>query len=54
MAEPVRHRREKMREMFGLEETEAVEDWRQLMERGKMADAAFICTQVGLHRVPYY
>ena len=47
VAEPVRHRREKMREMFGLEETEAVEDWRQLIERGKVADAAFICTQVG-------
>lgn len=54
VADPLKHRREKVAEMVGLKNPDLiVDDWKKLAEMPeKLADIAFITTQDQLHRDP--
>ncbi len=52
VAEPVDARRIAFKERFNIPEENVVKDWRELMERPKMADAVIISTQDQMHFEP--
>ncbi|OCT15717.1 oxidoreductase [Paenibacillus pectinilyticus] len=52
VADPNQARRNKVREMFELDETVCFESWEELLAGPKRADAVFICTQDQLHVAP--
>ncbi|MBQ1229879.1 MAG: Gfo/Idh/MocA family oxidoreductase, partial [Clostridia bacterium] len=52
VAEPVKARREAMREQFHVPEENCFSDWSEILARPKMADAAIISTQDQMHYEP--
>jgi predicted dehydrogenase len=52
VAEPIRSRREAMREQFHVPEENCFSDWSEILARPKMADAAIISTQDQMHYEP--
>jgi predicted dehydrogenase len=52
VAEPRQFRRERLTAAHGLRACDAVTDWRELAARGRIADAALICTQDRDHLEP--
>ena len=52
IAEPVEARRNAFKERFNIPEENVVNDWRELLERPKMADAVMITTQDRMHFEP--
>jgi predicted dehydrogenase len=52
VAEPRGARRERLAAAHGLEPGAAFADWRQLVRRGRVADAVLICTQDAMHAEP--
>ena len=52
IAEPVEARRNAFKERFNIPEENVVNDWRELLDRPKMADAVMITTQDRMHFEP--
>ena len=52
IAEPVEARRKAFAERFNVPEENVVEDWRELLDRPKMADAILLTTQDQMHFEP--
>ncbi|MBQ5725442.1 MAG: Gfo/Idh/MocA family oxidoreductase, partial [Clostridia bacterium] len=52
VAEPVKARRESMRDQFHVPEENCFSDWSEILARPKMADAAIIATQDQMHYEP--
>jgi predicted dehydrogenase len=52
VAEPATVRRARLAAEHGIAAGNAVADWRQLAERGRLADAVLICTQDRMHAEP--
>lgn len=52
VAEPVKARRESMRDQFHIPEENCFSDWSEILSRPKMADAAIISTQDQMHYEP--
>lgn len=52
VAEPLEHRRRKLREQHGLPEEMAFADWKDLADRDKLADCAIVTTQDRMHLEP--
>ncbi|MBQ7293757.1 MAG: Gfo/Idh/MocA family oxidoreductase [Clostridia bacterium] len=52
IAEPVEARRNAFKERFNIPEENVVNDWRELLNRPKMADAVMITTQDRMHFEP--
>ena len=52
VAEPGGARRARLADEHGIAAGNAVGDWRQLAERGRLADAVLICTQDRMHAEP--
>jgi len=52
VAEPIESRRVKFKKQYAIREENAVKDWRELLERPKMADAVIISTQDQMHYEP--
>ncbi len=52
VAEPVKARRESMRDQFHVPEENCFSDWSEILARPKMADAAIISTQDQMHYEP--
>ena len=52
VAEPVEARRNYFKETYNIPEENVVNDWRELLERPKMADAVIISTQDRMHFEP--
>jgi predicted dehydrogenase len=52
VAEPAAVRRARLAAEHGIAAGNAVADWRQLAERGRLADAVLICTQDRMHAEP--
>jgi predicted dehydrogenase len=52
VAEPGETRRARLAAEHGIAAVNAVADWRQLAERGRLADAVLICTQDRMHAEP--
>ena len=52
VAEPVEARRVRFKEKYNIPEENVVNDWRELLERPKMADAVIIATQDRMHFEP--
>ena len=52
VADPVEARRESFKEKFGIPEENVVSDWKELLDRPKMADAVMITTQDRMHFEP--
>ena len=52
VAEPNRERREKFRELHGIADDMCCSDWKTLLEKPRLADAALICTQDKMHFEP--
>jgi len=49
VAEPINTRLEKFSGRHGIPSKNRFRDWRDLLSKGKLADAAFICTQDSMH-----
>lgn len=52
VAEPQRERREEFKKLYNIPEDMCFESWEQLLEKPRLADAAFICTQDRMHYEP--
>lgn len=52
VAEPDRARREKFQQLHGIKDEMCFDGWETLLKQPKLADAAFICTQDGMHYEP--
>lgn len=52
VAEPMAERREAFVRDYGIRSEDAVADWRELLARPRLADAAIICTQDRMHTEP--
>lgn len=52
VAEPLPERKAVFRDQYGVPEQEIVDDWKQLLDRPKMADVAVIATQDNMHYEP--
>lgn len=52
LAEPRDVRRERLAAAHGLPDCAAFASWRELAERGRVADAVLICTQDAMHVEP--
>ncbi len=52
VAEPVKARRESMRDQFHIPEENCFSDWSEILSRPRMADAAIISTQDQMHYEP--
>ena len=52
VAEPLRERRENMKQMFDLPDEACYEDWEELLSKPKMADIAVIATMDDMHYEP--
>lgn len=52
VAEPIKIRRKKMQDLYGISNDRLVEDWKEFTKLPKFADIAFICTQDQFHKAP--
>ncbi|MEG0952181.1 MAG: Gfo/Idh/MocA family oxidoreductase, partial [Niameybacter sp.] len=52
VAEPIKERREFLKEKYQIDEAHCFESWEQILELPKFADAAMICTQDQMHFEP--
>ncbi len=52
IAEPVKEKREYLRNLYSVPQENCVEDYRELLSRPRLADIAMICTQDKMHFEP--